>query len=306
MQTLEKLNESFAIPDVLAFDEHSGLTRARITTPNCTGEIYLHGAHITAWQPSGTQPVLFLSERSAFAPDKAIRGGIPLVFPWFGARTPTHDNPRTDGPVHGFARTQTWQLDFAAYSDGDLHLSLSLAPTEFSRSLGFDHFRVAYQLVFGRQLHIRLAVANDGRTPLRIEDALHTYLFVADVERVSVHGLENTEYLDKTEKFRRKVQAESIMSLRGETDRIYLQTTSPVLVDDPDLQRRITVAKANSATTVVWNPGPALAANLPDMAPDGWRQMLCIESANAGDDAFTLHPHEAHVMETTLSVEALA
>jgi glucose-6-phosphate 1-epimerase len=304
MQTIDQLNASFAIPGILSFDEHSSLIRARISTPACNGELYLQGAHITAWQPANEQPVLFLSEKSAFAPGKAIRGGIPIIFPWFGPRTATPENPRTDGPAHGFARTQPWKLDFGAYAADELHLSLSLEPTELSRSLGFDNFLVAYQITFGKELKLRLSVANDGNEPLPFEEALHTYLQVGDVEQARVHGLYETEYLDKTDNFARKTQTEPILTFAGPTDRPYLNTTSPIAVDDPALHRRITVTKANSKTTVVWNPWAN--AGLPDMADDGWLHMLCIESANAAEDALRLQPHEAHVMETTISVEALA
>jgi len=304
MQTIDQLNASFAIPGILSFDEHSSLIRARISTPACNGELCLQGAHITAWQPANEQPVLFLSEKSAFAPGKAIRGGIPIIFPWFGPRTATPENPRTDGPAHGFARTQPWKLDFGAYAADELHLSLSLEPTELSRSLGFDNFLVAYQITFGKELKLRLSVANDGNEPLPFEEALHTYLQVGDVEQARVHGLYETEYLDKTDNFARKTQTEPILTFAGPTDRPYLNTTSPIAVDDPALHRRITVTKANSKTTVVWNPWAN--AGLPDMADDGWLHMLCIESANAAEDALRLQPHEAHVMETTISVEALA
>lgn len=304
MQTIDQLNASFAIPGILSFDEHSSLIRARISTPACNGELYLQGAHITAWHPANEQPVLFLSEKSAFAPGKAIRGGIPIIFPWFGPRTATPENPRTDGPAHGFARTQPWKLDFGAYAADELHLSLSLEPTELSRSLGFDNFLVAYQITFGKELKLRLSVANDGNEPLPFEEALHTYLQVGDVEQARVHGLYETEYLDKTDNFARKTQTEPILTFAGPTDRPYLNTTSPIVVDDPALHRRITVTKANSKTTVVWNPWAN--AGLPDMADDGWLHMLCIESANAAEDALRLQPHEAHVMETTISVEALA
>ncbi len=304
MQTIDQLNASFAIPDILSFDEHGGLLRARITTPACSGELYLQGAHITAWQPANEQPVLFLSEKSAFAPGHAIRGGIPIVFPWFGPRTATPESPRSDGPQHGFARTQPWQLDFGAYAAGELHLSLSLEPTELSRSLGFDNFLVAYQITFGRELRLRFSVANGGTQPLRIEEALHTYLHVGDVEQARVHGLFEAEYLDKNDNFARKIQTEPILTFAGPIDRPYLNTTSPIVVDDPALHRRITVTKANSNTTVVWNPWAN--AGLADMPEDGWRAMLCIESANAMENALTLQPREAHVMETTISVEALA
>jgi glucose-6-phosphate 1-epimerase len=304
MQTIDQLNASFAIPGILSFDEHGGLIRARITTPACTGELYLQGAHITAWQPANERTVLFLSEKTAFAPGKAIRGGIPIIFPWFGSRTATPDDTRTDGPSHGFARTQVWQLDFGAYAADELHLSLSLEPTEVGRSLGFDSFLVAYQVSFGKELKLRLSVANDGKQPLHFEEALHTYLHVEDVEQARVHGLYETEYLDKTDNFARKTQTDPVLTLTGPTDRPYLNSTSPIVVDDPVLHRRITVTKGNSNTTVVWNPW---ANNgLADMSNDGWRQMLCIESANVAEDALKLQPREAHVMETTLTVEALA
>ena len=303
-QTIAELNASFAIPGILSFDEHGSLIRARINTPACTGELYLQGAHITAWQPANDQPALFLSEKSAFAPGKAIRGGIPIIFPWFGPRTGTPEDPRTDGPAHGFARTQPWKLDFGAYAADELHLSLSLEPTDLSRSLGYDKFLVAYQITFGRELRLRLSVANDGDQPLHFEEALHTYLQVGDVEQVRIHGLFETEYLDKTDNFTRKTQAEPVLALSGPTDRPYLNTTSPIVVDDPALHRRITVTKANSKTTVVWNPWSS--HGIADMSDDGWRHMLCVESANAADNAVKLQPHEAHVMETTFSVEALA
>ena len=304
MQTIDQLNASFAIPGVLSFDEHGGLSRARITTPACTAELYLQGAHVTLWQPAKEQPILFLSEKSAFASGKAIRGGIPIIFPWFGPRTATPESPRTDGPSHGFARTQPWKLDFGAYAADELHLSLSLEPTELSRSLGFDNFLVAYQITFGRELRLRLSVANDGNQPLHFEEALHTYLHVGDVEQTRVHGLYETEYLDKTDNFARKTQSEPVLTVTGPTDRPYLNTASPVVVDDPALRRRITVTKGNSNTTVVWDPWAN--AGLADMTDDGWRRMLCVESANAAENAVKLQPHEAHVMETTISVEALA
>ncbi len=303
-QTIAELNASFAIPNVLSFDEHGSLIRARINTPACIGELYLQGAHITFWQPANGQPVLFLSEKSAFAAGKAIRGGIPIIFPWFGSRTATPDDRRTDGPSHGFGRTQPWKLDFGAYAADELHLSLSLQPTELSRSLGFDDFLVAYQISFGRELRLCLSVANNGNRSLHFEEALHTYLQVGDVEQVRIHGLFETEYLDKTDNFTRKAQAEPVLTLSGLTDRPYLNTSSSIVVDDPVLHRRITVTKANSRTTVVWNPGSN--HGLADMTDDGWRHMLCIESANVAEDAVKLQPHEAHVMETTLSVEALA
>jgi len=307
MQILEELNKHFSIPGALTFAlGNDGLISARVATPACMAEIYLHGAHLTAWQPAGHTPALFLSERSIFAPDKPIRGGVPIIFPWFGPRTATPENPRTDGPSHGFARISLWQVAFAALAGDDLHLTLTLAPDETARALGFDNFQLAYELVLGAELRMRLTVANHAETPLHFEEALHTYLAVGDATQVQIRGLVNTEFIDKTDGFQRKRQADEVLMLTKETDRPYLNTAATVTLDDPILHRRIFVAKTNSLTTVVWNPWVEVSAKLPDMTPDSWRTMACIETANAAENAITLAPHQAHTMEAHLRIEELS
>jgi glucose-6-phosphate 1-epimerase len=303
---LQELTDHFAIPGVLAFEESEhGLIRATVTTLSCSAELYLHGAHLTHWQPAGREPVLFLSERSAFAADKAIRGGVPIIFPWFGPRTATPESPRTDGPSHGFARVSSWSVAFAALAGEDLHLTLTLGPNEMSRELDYDNFQLAYQVVLGKELRLRLTVANQGEKPLRFEEALHTYLQVGDAKQVQIEGLANTEFLDKTDHFLRKTQIEQVLRLTGETDRPYLNTTAPVRLVDPAWQRAITVSKANSHTTVVWNPWSTLSAKLADMTPENWTSMTCIETANVAENAIVLQAREAHTMEAHFMVEEL-
>ena len=303
---IQTLNDTFALTGILAFDEtDAGLIRARVTTPACTAELYLQGAHLTQWQPAGHGPVLFLSQKSLFAPGKAIRGGVPLIFPWFGARTATPESLRTDGPSHGFARTEPWQLAFTALSGDNLHLTLTLAPSEASRALGFDHFNLAYEIILGETLTLRLSVANEAAEPLHFEEALHTYLIVGNAEQVRITGLANTEYLDKTDNFTRKLQTDPVITFTAETDRPYLNTEATVTLEDPTLLRRIIVSKQNSKTTVIWNPWTALSAKLPDMADEGWREMACIEAANASENALTLAPNTAHTMQTRIAVESL-
>ena len=304
---LQTLTDQFAIPGVLAFDEpHPGLLRASITTPTCTAEIYLQGAHLTQWQPTGQKPVLFLSDRSAFTPGKAIRGGVPIIFPWFGARTATPENQRTDGPSHGFARITNWTLPFAALSGDDLHLTLTLAPDDSTRALGYDHFQLAYQLTLGTELRLQLVVANQSTTPLHFEEAFHSYFSVGDAKQVSLIGLSDTDFLDKTDAFQQKHLKDALLRLTGETDRLYLNTDATVNLDDPILNRRITVCKANSKTTVVWNPWPEVTAKLADMASDGWLTMTCIETANANINAITLAPGQQHTMEAHIFVQEFA
>jgi glucose-6-phosphate 1-epimerase len=304
---LQQLTDNFAIPGVLAFSENEhGLIRASVTTPACTAELYLQGAHLTRWQPTGQKPVLFLSDRSAFTPGKAIRGGVPIIFPWFGGRTATAENQRTDGPSHGFARTAEWTLTFAALAGDDLHLTLTLAPNDTTRALGYDHFQLAYQLTLGVELRLQLAVSNQASTPLHFEEAFHSYFSVGDAHQVSIIGLSDTNYLDKTDEFKSKHQTETLLKLTGETDRPYLNTVTTINLDDPILNRRITVCKGNSKTTVVWNPWSELTAKLPDMPPDGWLTMVCIETANVAANAITLAPNQQHTMEAHIFVQEFA
>lgn len=295
---LAQLNEYFGIPGVLAFHATaSGLIHADITAPQAAATVYLQGAHVAAWQPKGQQPVIFVSRKSDFAPGKPIRGGVPIAFPWFAAR---HDGKT--GPSHGFARIQDWTLAFAALAGEDLHMTFTLGPTEISRNLGYDNFRLAYQLTIGRTLTMQLTVANDAAVPLVFEEALHTYYAVADIHEVSLNGLEGVTYLDKNDNLKSKVQHDAI-TITEPTDRVYLSTTSPCVLHDAGSKRQITIRKTGSNTTVVWNPWESGAAKLPDLDPTEWHEFLAVETVNAAANAVTLAPRAQHVMEAHVSVE---
>ncbi len=295
---LSALNAHFAIPGVLRFEEQHGLTRAEISTPEATATLYLQGAHLTHWQPAGEAPVLFLSRKTDLVPGKPIRGGVPIAFPWFA----TDSNPTRyegkPGPSHGFARIQPWTVAFAALSGGDLHLTLTLGPTPLSRAMGFDRFRLAYQITIGRTLVLQLTVANEADAPLHFEEALHTYFAVGDVHEVSVTGLEPTPFIDKTDGMREKPAAHVPLTFTGATDRVYRDTTAPCTIHDRLLRRTITNSKSNSATTVIFNPWK----EMPDLGTDEWHEMLCVETANANTDAITLEPKSAHTMQAKITV----
>ncbi len=301
MDDLEQLNQQFGLPGVLRFSARGALPRAEVTLPQATATVFLQGAHVAHWQPAGAEPVLFLSSRTDLRPGKAIRGGIPVVAPWFGPDTEGRDGGQP-GPSHGFARTQPWQVVFAAMAGEDLHLTLALGPTPLSRSLGYPNLHLALQIAIGAELRLQLAVGNNGAEPVPIEDALHTYLAVGDVRQVGISGLGGTEFLDKTDGMRQKQQTEAVLNLTGETDRVYLHTDSTCVVDDPVSGRRLVVAKTNSRSTVVWNPWEAASAKLADMEPGGWERMLCVETANTSADAISIAPGTTHTMGLTLSV----
>ncbi|MBP9092210.1 D-hexose-6-phosphate mutarotase [bacterium] len=297
--------KDFVIPGILAIEDKHELTRATITTSLCTAEIYLQGAHLTQWQPQKHEPVLFLSESSPFVRGKAIRGGVPIIFPWFGPRTATVCDNRSDGPAHGFARTEDWQVVSAAMEGEQLVLILCLEANEVSRALGFDQFRLQYSLTFGTDLIMQLTVENHSPSKLCFAEALHTYFLVGDCEQIGISGLADNEYYDKTDGFKRKRQGvdELILRLKGEIDRPYINSSDTLVLRDPVTNRRITVSKSHSNTTVIWNPGAELTAKMTDMSPEGWKQMVCIEAANALENAITLGPGEKHTMTAHIEVE---
>ena len=277
-----------------------GLERVRVTGPRAGAEIYVHGAHVTHWQPRAAgAPVLFLSSRAAFAPGKAIRGGVPLIFPWFGP----HATDRTK-PMHGFARARAWRLLGAEpVPDGTVAVELGLDDDASTRALWPHAFSARYRVSVGDTLAMSLDVVNTGGAPFTFEAALHTYLAVGDVRTASVTGLENTAFIDKVDAMTRKRASTEPLRLTGETDRVFLGTQARCVVHDPALRRRLAVDKTGSASTVVWNPWSAKAAEIGDLEPEDWRRMLCVETANAADDAVTLAAGARHVMTATLRVE---
>jgi D-hexose-6-phosphate mutarotase len=155
----------------------------------------------------------------------------------------------------------------------------------------------------GAALEVTLTVENRSSSAFAFQEALHTYLHVGDAEAASVHGLGGATYIDKADGMARKGQGGEPVRLRGLTDRVYLDTEGACVIDDPVLRRRLRVDKRGSRTTVVWNPGPEVARTMADLGAEGWRCMVCVETANAADNAVRLGPADRHEMRARLTVE---
>lgn len=258
--------------------------------------IALHGAHVVQWGPRGEPSALWLSSRSRFDADSAIRGGIPVCFPWFG---PLADRP--DAPRHGFARTSPWTLDGVEDDGHGVTVRLTLTDSQATRASAWPHrFAATCTVVVGGRLTVSLEVVNTGDRAISYEEALHTYLAVADVTAVQVSGLEDIPYVDKTAGGARRDGEPAPLRPGGEVDRIYPGALQPVTVLDDDGQRRVQVTKTGSGSTVVWNPWRDGARATSDMDDDGWRSMVCVEAANVGPAAITLAPGESHTLSTTI------
>ncbi len=291
------ISSQHTIPGVIEFKPgNGGLTKAMITTPLASAEIYLHGAHVTDYMPKGQAPVLFMSGKSRFENGKAIRGGVPVCFPWFGNLA---NQPQA--PAHGFARTSEWSIeDTRQNSDSSTAITLAFEFDQ-SRSPWWPHAaRAEYTVTVGKTLKLELQITNQGSEPFTFEEALHSYFHVGDVRQVSVTGLEKTHFLDKMQANRELTEGSDPIRIIHETDRIYLDTTSACEITDPKLKRKITNSKQGSSSTVLWNPWIAKARTMPDFGDDEWPDMLCIETCNVGPSAVSLQPGESHTMKAEI------
>lgn len=299
--TIAMLNERFGIPGAAqVVAGKGGLPKIQISTSAATAEIYLHGAQVTSWKPSGADEVLFLSKQTRWEDGRAIRGGIPICFPWFRGKA---DNPLA--PAHGLVRTKAWRLDALA-EEGDLvTCTLSSESDETSRRWWPHEFHITHRISVGAQLKLELTATNTGSPesaePIRFEEALHTYFFVSNAANVRVAGLDETKFLDNMDANRAKLQQGDLVYTQP-TDSAYLATQRAVEVVDSVWRRRLRTAKSDSLTTVVWNPWREGAATLADLGDTEWQQMACVEASNILDYAVTLDPGKQHTMTATLSV----
>jgi glucose-6-phosphate 1-epimerase len=290
----EQYQKTLEIPGRVLFSDGNGeLPRLVINTPWSTAEIYLHGAHVTHFQSKDQPPVLFMSQLSRFSLATAIRGGIPVIFPWFGSRE--------GESAHGFARTQTWELrEVCPASTGEVVLRLTL-PDSPSAAL-FPKFTADYRVTVGKTLTLELIIANvSPGQDFTFEDCLHTYFHIGDIAATSITGLKGVDYLDKTENFTRKTERAEHIKISQETDRVYLDTSGPVEIHDSKLGRRIRVEKSGSLSTVLWNPWVEKAEQMPDFGGEEFHQMVCVESGNVADNRLTLPAGKSNTLKVEIS-----
>ena len=295
-----ELDRRFGIPDLAEVCEgNAGLPRVRITGPFGQGEVYLYGAHVTSWKPKGFDEVLYMSSKSRWQEGLAIRGGIPICFPWFRAKA---DDAKA--PAHGFARTRMWQLDSIVESDRQVVVTMSTESDDQTRRWWSTEFHLVHRVTFGPELRMELICTNTGTAPLRFEEALHTYNRVAAVQDARVQGLDGVHFLDNTNSNIEKAQRGEV-AIASQTDSAYLSTRSAVELVDPKMRRRIRLAKEDSLNTVVWNPWREKASEMKDLGDGEWTQFLCVEACNILDAAVSLAPGEKHQMTSILSVAKL-
>lgn len=273
-----------------------GLPSVRVHTSEASGLVFLQGAHVAEWVPAGQSPVIWMSEQAIYQPGKALRGGVPICFPWFGAKA-----EHKQYPAHGFARTTDFKYLGARLDDsGRVELELSLEDDDATYQLFPHPFEARLRVAFGKALALAFSVTNRGSDPFSFEEALHSYFHVADVREASVVGLQGATYHDKVRGMAEFSENAAELRLTGETDRVYDSAAACTIVDLVG-KRSLLVEKSNSQNTVVWNPWSERAAQLADFGADAWPQMLCVESANVGGSRISLAPGESHTLRVAIS-----
>ena len=247
----------------------------------------LHGGQVVSWKPEGEEEVIYLSPDAVFREGKAIRGGIPVCWPWFNAH-PT--NPEL--PSHGVARSRFWEMEEISEDSSGVTIRLRM-------SEGIWHARTVIRM--GRTLEVSLESSNPNSEPILVAGALHTYFRVGDVGRVRVEGLDGSEYLDTVGERTTRRQSGDI-TFKDETDSIY-DSPATVRIVDEALSRSISIKKEGSPSTVVWNPWIEKAKALGDLPDDGYRNFVCVETAIANDKAISLPSGGLHVMSMSVKVE---
>ena len=242
-------------------------------------DIYLQGAQLARFRDW-----LYLSPHSEFVEGRSLRGGVPVIFPWFG---PNKLDPQA--PQHGLARTALWQV-------------ANIAEDAVTLEVELENWRAQMKFGFGESLRMRLEVENIGRDAAPFECALHTYYAVRDVREISIAGLDGKTYLDKTDDYRSKVQSGDVV-IAGETDRVYLDSPGPIAIRDAARTLEITGA-AGWNSTVVWNPWSQRATQMKDLGAEEWPHFVCVECGAIADDAVTLGAGEGYVLDVSVSASA--
>jgi len=272
---------------VQATEPTPGFPVLLINHASCRARVALHGAQVMEWQPSSApNPILYLSPTAVLSEGRAIRGGIPICWPWFNARP--NDLP---GPSHGVARTQFWEVE---------SVSESVEAVVVVMSLTYESLKATATLTLGDRLTVSLQTTNLGSDPVEVSGALHTYLKIDEITMITIGGLAGRSYLDTVGTPTKRVQDGPVV-FQGELDRIY-EHDRMIRLDDPGLDRVIQIEKEGSPATVVWNPWSEKSAGMSDLPNEAFKGFVCVEAAIANEAPVELAAGESHCLGTTISI----
>ena len=267
-----------------------------IENVHCKALIALHGAHLMDWTPLGEESVIYTSPDAIFREGKAIRGGVPICWPWFNAH-PSDDSL----PSHGIARNRFWTLRLVEETPNGTIVKMELKSSTETRGIWDHSFHATAEFFLGETATVSITTRNVGDQPFTVGGALHSYLQVSNISEVVLKGLDGKRYIDTVGGEAEHMQHGDV-TVSEEVDRIYLGTSEEVVLKDR--KREISITRSGSHSLVVWNPWIDKAESLGDLPNNAYKDFLCIEAANAREDVYELAPGEEHTLSTSFRVSA--
>ena len=296
----EQLNTEYAIPGQLKFIQGAGgLPFIEVTTANSSALISVYAGQVLSFRPAGEMDdLMFLSEKAYYQTGKAIKGGAPVCWPWFGA-----DPQGLGRPAHGFVRNRMWNVVATEITvSGAIRVILGLEDTPETIEIWPQSFTLMLEITVGKSLNLELVTRNTGAQLFPVTQAFHTYFKVGDISQVSVSGLEDTDYIDKVDNSALKKQIGPVV-INEEVDRIYLGVRDELVINDIALKRRIRIRSEGSKTAVVWNPWAKISAEMADLQDNDYRNLLCAETTNAATDVVEVSPGRESRLVANYSIE---
>ncbi|PSW03594.1 D-hexose-6-phosphate mutarotase [Photobacterium lipolyticum] len=290
---LSKLSTINALSDAVTICQFQDVKIVRIIHQTAEAGISLHGGHLVWYKPAGEQDVIWLSEKAEFDTQKAIRGGIPVCWPWFG---------KAGAPSHGFARNSQWTLHEHRENEKGVIVALTLEDNEETHAIWPHKFHNQLTFEFGQELKVHLTSTNTDDHEWSYSGALHSYFNIDDINTVSITGM-GDKYLDSVQGDIACEGGETL-TIDQEVDRVYTEPKNPIIITDPNNQRQIHIENQGHNAAVIWNPWQALSVSMADMADNSYETMVCVESTIHGQ-GITLAPGESHTLSTIVSVSKL-
>ncbi len=297
------LTEQHAIPGAVEFVAGAGrLTNVKLTSSQGGALVSLYGGQVLGYRPAGAATdVLFLGDHAVFKTGKAIRGGVPVCWPWFGP-----DPEGSQRPNHGFARTSLCRVIATEVDSADrTRITLGLSDDAASRDIWPHSFDLQLVVTLDDTLTLELISRNTGSDAFTISQALHTYFSVGDIDAIEVAGLEDRQYLDKADEGRLKRQ-QGAVRFGAEVNRIYTGVSEPLVIRDASLKRSIEITASGGTTAIVWNPWRETSSRMADLGDTDYRRFVCVETANAGEELVDLLPGGEHCLTACYRVETFS
>ncbi|WP_318474718.1 D-hexose-6-phosphate mutarotase [Photobacterium leiognathi] len=285
---LRQLSTVNALSDHVTVCEYQGISIIRVIHPLAEAGISLHGGHLIWFKPASEKDIIWLSENAEFDTQKAIRGGIPVCWPWFG---------KAGTPSHGFARTSQWTLQEHRENENGVIVSLQLEDNEETRALWPYKFNNVLTFEIGTELKVSLTSTNTDSQPWSYGGALHTYFDIADINNIEITGM-GSSYLDSTQQGK-ACEGGDVLTFTSETDRVYTQPEATITINDKNNGRNILVINEGHNAAVIWNPWQELSISMGDMADNSFETMVCVEST-IHQPSIELAPGQSHTLATTV------